>query len=61
MNIYSGGRFTLPARLFSLSLLDVLQGVRLRRPRLRAATAGLGLTRLATTFMNNPGYPCASS
>ena len=55
MNNYSGGRFTLPARLFSLSLLDVLQGVRLRRPRLRAATAGLGLTRLATTFMNNPG------
>ncbi|MCI0426641.1 MAG: hypothetical protein L0Z46_01330 [Nitrospiraceae bacterium] len=42
------------AGLFSFGLLDGLS-VRLRRPYLREAPAGLGLERLATAFMNNPG------
>ena len=32
-------------------LLDGLQLIRLRRPRVRAITAGFGLERLATAFM----------
>ena len=44
-----------PAGHFSFGLLDGLQ-VRLRRPHLREAPAGFGLERLATAFMNNPGY-----
>jgi len=55
MNTYSGSRSSRPARLFSFGLLDVPQGVRLRRPHLREATAGFGLSRLATAFLNNPG------
>jgi hypothetical protein len=54
MNTYYDNRFSRPARLFSFGLLDVLL-VRLRRPHLREATAGFGLGRLATAFMNNPG------
>ena len=44
-----------PAGLFSFGLLDGLP-VRLRRPYLREASAGFGLERLATAFMNNPVY-----
>ena len=55
MNTYCGGRFSRPAELFSLALLDVPQRVRLRRPRLREAPAGFGLDRLATAFLTNPG------
>jgi hypothetical protein len=43
-----------PARLFSFGLLDGPQ-VRLRRPQLREAAAGFGLSRFATAFTNNPG------
>ena len=43
-----------PAQLFSFGLLDG-QPVRLRWPYLREASAGLGIERLATAFMNNPG------
>jgi hypothetical protein len=43
------------ARLFSFGLLDGPQ-VRLYRPQLREAAAGFGLSRLATVFMNNPGW-----
>jgi len=49
----------------AFSLLDVLftrciwrsngSPIRLRRPRVRAPTAGFDLDRLATTPMNNPG------
>ena len=55
MNTYCDSRSSRPARLFSLGLLDVFQGIRLRRPRLRAATADVGLSCLETAFMNNPG------
>ena len=48
-------RSSRPAGLFSFGLLDGLP-VRLRRPYLREAPAGFGLERLATAFMNNPGY-----
>ena len=44
-----------PAGLFSFGLLDGLP-VRLRRPYLREASAGFGLERLATAFMNDPVY-----
>jgi hypothetical protein len=54
MNAYYSGRSSRPARLFSFGLLDGPQ-VRLRRPYLREAAAGFGLSRFATTFMNNPG------
>jgi len=47
-------RSSCPAGLFSLGLLNGLQ-VRLRRPHLREAPAGVGLERLATAFMNSPG------
>ena len=56
MNVYSGSRSSRPAGLFSFGLLDVLLRVRLRRPHLREAPAGFGLSRLATASMNNPGY-----
>jgi hypothetical protein len=55
MNTYCDSRSSCPALLFSLGLLDVLLRVRLRRPYLREATAGFGLSRLATASMNNPG------
>ena len=42
-----------PAGLFSLGLLDGLP-VRLCLPHLREASAGFGLERLATAFMNSP-------
>jgi len=48
-------RFSRPAGLFSFGLLDGLQ-VRLCQPYLREAPAGFGLERLATAFMNNPGF-----
>jgi hypothetical protein len=54
MNTCSVVRFSRPAWLFSFGLLDGLH-VHLRRPYLREATAGFGLERLATAFMNNPG------
>ena len=47
-------RSSRPARLFSFGLLDGLK-VRLRRSHFREASAGFGLERLATAFMNNPG------
>jgi len=53
MNTCSGVRSCRPARLFSFGLLDGLQ-VRLRRPSVRAASAGFCLECLATVFMNNP-------
>jgi hypothetical protein len=49
MNACCGSRSTRPAGLFSFGLLDGPQ-VRLRRPHLREAPAGFGLSRLATTF-----------
>ncbi|MCE3224164.1 MAG: hypothetical protein K0S58_2344 [Nitrospira sp.] len=55
MNTCSVVRFSRPARLFSFGLLDGLP-VRLCRPYVREAPAGLGLERLATAFMNNPGW-----
>jgi hypothetical protein len=55
MNACSVVRSSRPAWLFSFGLLDGLP-VRLRRPYLREAPAGFGLERLATTFMNNPGW-----
>lgn len=55
MNVYCGSRSSLPASLFSLGLLDGLQEVRLRRPRVREVSVGFGLDRLVTTFMTNPG------
>ena len=55
MNTCYVARSSRPARLFSFGLLDGLP-VRLRRPHLREAPAGFGLERLATAFMNNPGY-----
>ena len=54
MNTCSIARSSHPAGLFSFGLLDGLQ-VRLRRPHVREALAGVGLKRLATAFMNNPG------
>ena len=54
MNTYSGVRTSSPAGLFSFGLLDGLH-VRLRRPHVRAASAGFRLERLATVFVNNPG------
>ena len=54
MNTYCVVRSSRPAGLFSFGLLDGLH-VRLRRPYVREAPAGVGLKRLATSFMNNPG------
>jgi hypothetical protein len=54
MNTYYSDRSSRPAGLFSFGLLDGPQ-VRLRRPQLREAQAGFGLSRFATAFMNNPG------
>jgi hypothetical protein len=54
MNDYYSGRSSRPAGLFSFGLLDGPQ-VRLRRPHLREPPAGFGLSRFATSFMNNPG------
>jgi hypothetical protein len=48
-------RSSRPEGLFSFGLLNGLT-VRLRRPYLREAPAGFGLERLATAFMNNPGF-----
>jgi len=56
MNTYCVARSSRPAGLFSLGLLDVLLRVRLRRPHLREATADFGLSRLATPFLDYPGY-----
>jgi len=55
MNTYYDSRSSRPAGLFSFSLLDSLSGC-LYRLHLREAPAGVGLSRLATAFMNNPGY-----
>ena len=56
MKAYSVVRSSRPAWPFSLGFLDVPLWVRLRRLRLRAAAAGFGLERLATAFLNYPGY-----
>jgi hypothetical protein len=48
-------RSSCPARLFSFGLLDGLP-VRLRRPYVREAPASFSLERLATAFMNSPGW-----
>ncbi len=56
MNTCSVVRFFRPAGLFSFGLLDG-RHVRLRRPHVREAPEGVGLTRLATAFMINPGQP----
>ncbi len=56
---YCDRRCSCPARLFSLDLLNVPPGVRLRRPRFRAAPANFGLTCLATASLNDPGYALA--
>ncbi len=53
MNTCCVVRSSRSARLFSFGLLDGLQ-VRLCRPHLREASAGFGLERLATAFMNSP-------
>jgi hypothetical protein len=53
MNTYYGNPFLRPARLSSLGLLSVPHRVRLRRSHWREATAGFGLVRLATAFMDN--------
>jgi len=55
MNTCYVARSSRPAGLFSLGLLDGLH-VRLCRSHLREAPASFGLERLATAFMNNPGY-----
>ena len=55
MNTYYDSRSSRPAGLFSFSLLDSLSGCLCRLP-LREAPAGVGLSRLATAFMNNPSY-----
>ena len=60
MNPCSLGRSSRPARLFSFALLDGLS-VRLCRPHLRAASAGVCLERLATAFMNIPGQAVSST
>jgi hypothetical protein len=55
------GPILCPAGLFSFGLLDGPQ-VRLRRPHVREAPAGLrGLSRFATAFMNNPGLALSGS
>jgi hypothetical protein len=54
MNAYYSGRSSRPAGLFSFGLLDGPQ-VRLRRPHLREAPAGFGLSRFVTAFTDNPG------
>ena len=54
MRICSGVRSSRPVGTFSFGLLDGLS-VRLRRPRVREAPAGVGLERLATAGMNNRG------
>ena len=57
MNTYCVGRFSRPVGLFSLGLLNVPQGVRLRRSSLvRSLPAGFGLSRLATVSLNSPGW-----
>src|SRR5207249_9562522 len=63
INAYCGGRSSrgvahcssvaMGHGLFSFGLLDVLLQVRLCRPHLREASAGFGLSRLATASMNN--------
>ena len=55
INACYSDRSSCPAGLFSFGLLDGPQ-VRLRRPQVREVPAGFGLTRFATTFMNNPVY-----
>jgi|JI9StandDraft_1071089.scaffolds.fasta_scaffold32033_2 hypothetical protein len=55
MNTCSGVRSSRSARLFSFGLLDGLP-VRLRRPYVRAASAGFRLECLATAFMNSPDW-----
>ena len=56
MNTCSGVRSSRSARLFSFGLLDGPL-VRLRRPSVREASVGFRLERLATAFMNSPGWP----
>jgi hypothetical protein len=55
MSVNCGSRSFRPASFFLLGLLDGLEGVRVRRPRLREVSVGFGLDRLVTTIMKNPG------
>lgn len=55
MNTYCGIRYSRPAGLFSLGLLNVSR-IRLRRFRLREALADFGLECLATVWMSHSGY-----
>ena len=55
MNTCSSVRSSRPARPFSFGLFDGLH-VRLRRPHVREASTGFRLERLATAFMNKPGW-----
>jgi hypothetical protein len=54
MYTYYDSRSSCPAKLFSFSLLDSLAGC-LCRLHVREVPAGVGLSRLVTAFMNNPG------
>ena len=54
MNTYYDNRSSRPAGFFSFSLFDSLLGC-LRRLHVRETQAGVGLSRLATAFLNNPG------
>ena len=53
--LWAACRSSRQAGLFSFGILDGLS-VRPRRPYVREAPAGFGLERLATAFMNNPGF-----
>ena len=54
MNTYCDSRFSHPAKLFSISLLDRLRGC-LCRLHLREVPAGVDLSCLVAAFMDNPG------
>ena len=55
MHTYCGIRYSRPAGLVSLGLLNVSR-IRLRRSRLREAPADFGLECLATVCLSHPGY-----
>jgi hypothetical protein len=52
-SLWAACRFSRPVGLFQFGLLDGLQ-VRLRRSYMRNATAGFGLERLTSAFINKP-------
>ena len=55
MHTYCGIRYSHPAGLFSLGLLNVSR-IRLHRSCLREAPADFGLECLATVCLSHPGY-----